>query len=159
MNVASVIAVRLAQDAGDGRAQIEAALALGASPRQCTASVIRRSVRLATVPVMDNAKTMATVFLPGEMTVMVLAGADPLQVVFLQVLAVFMLPVAASLTATIVSPLAPAACSRRSSCGGGLGGRAGRAAGGLLQPQAGDRRRKRRGRGAPWPPALVRMSR
>ena len=58
MNVASVTAVRLVRDAGDRRAQIEAALALGASPRQCTASVIRRSVKLTMVPVVDSTKTM-----------------------------------------------------------------------------------------------------
>jgi ABC-type iron transport system FetAB permease component len=159
MNVASVTAVRLVQDAGDRRAQIEAGLALGASLRQCTADIVRRSMRLAMVPVIDSTKTMAIVSLPGEMTGMILAGAAPLQAVRLQVVVVFMLLAAVSLTATVVSPLAPEASSRRSSSCGGLRGRAGRAAGGPLRPQAGDRRRKRRGRGAPWPPALVRMSR
>ncbi len=107
MNVASVTAVRLVQDAGDRRPQIEAALALGASPRQCTADIIRRSVRLAMVPVIDSTKTMGIVFLPGAMTGMILAGADPLQAVRLQVVVVFMLLAAVSLTATIVSLLAP----------------------------------------------------
>lgn len=107
MNVASVTAVRLVQDARDRRAQIEAALALGASPRQCTTSIIRRSVRLAMVPVIDSTKTMGIVFLPGAMTGMILAGADPLQAVRLQVVVVFMLLAAVSLTATIVSLLAP----------------------------------------------------
>ena len=107
MNVTSVTAVRLVQDAGDRRPQIEAALALGASPRQCTASVMRRSVRLAMVPVIDSTKTMGIVFLPGAMTGMILAGADPLQAVRLQVVVVFMLLAAVSLTATLVSLLAP----------------------------------------------------
>ena len=107
MNVASVTAVRLVQDAGDRRAQIEAVLALGASPRQCTADIIRRSVRLAMVPVIDSTKTMGIVFLPGAMTGMILAGADPLQAVRLQVVVVFMLLAAVSLTATIVSLLSP----------------------------------------------------
>ena len=77
MNVASVTAVRLVQSFGDRRAQIEAALALGASPRQCTASVMRRPVRLAKVPLVDSTKTMPIVFLPCAMTGMILAGADP----------------------------------------------------------------------------------
>jgi len=38
-------AMRLVQDAGDRRAQIEAAPARAASPRQCAASVIRGSRR------------------------------------------------------------------------------------------------------------------
>jgi putative ABC transport system permease protein len=107
MNVASVTAVRLVQDARDRRPQIEAGLALGASPRQCTADVIRRSVRLAMVPVIDSTKTMGIVFLPGAMTGMILAGADPLQAVRLQVVVVFMLLAAVSLTATIIALLAP----------------------------------------------------
>ena len=58
-------ALRLVQDAGERRAQVEAALALGASPHQCTASVMRRSMRLAMVPVIDSTKTIGIVFLPG----------------------------------------------------------------------------------------------
>ena len=105
--VASVTTVRLVQDAGDRRPQIEAALALGASPRQCTADIMRRSVRLAMVPVIDSTKTMGIVFLPGAMTGMILAGAEPLQAVRLQVVVVFVLLAAVSLTETIVSLLAP----------------------------------------------------
>ena len=53
------------------------------------------------------------------MTGMILAGADRLQAVRLQVVVVFMLLAAVSLTATLVSRPRPAACSRRSSsCGG-----------------------------------------
>ena len=59
------------------------------------------------VPVIDSTKTMGIVFLPGAMTGMILAGADPLQAVRLQVVVVFMLLAAVSLTATIVSLLAP----------------------------------------------------
>jgi ABC-type iron transport system FetAB permease component len=39
----------------------EVGLALGASPRQRTAGMIRRSVRLAAVPVIDSTKTMGIV--------------------------------------------------------------------------------------------------
>ena len=99
-------AARLVQDAGERRPQIEAALALGASPRQCTASVTHHSVRLAMVPFIDSMKTMGIVFLPGTMTGMILAGADPLQAVRLQVVA-FVLLAAVSLTATLVSLATP----------------------------------------------------
>lgn len=67
------------QDAGDRRPRIDAALALGASPRQCTASVMRRSVRLDMVPVIGSTKTMGIAFLRGAVTAMILAGADPLR--------------------------------------------------------------------------------
>jgi putative ABC transport system permease protein len=59
------------------------------------------------VPVIDATKTTGIVFLPGAMTGMILAGADPLQAVRLQVVVMFMLLAAVSLTATIVCVLAP----------------------------------------------------
>jgi putative ABC transport system permease protein len=68
---------------------------------------MRRSVRLALAPVIDSTKTMGIVFLPAAMTGMILAGADPLQAVRLQVVVVVMLLAAVALTATIVSLLAP----------------------------------------------------
>jgi len=107
MNVASVTAVRLLEDAADRRPQIEASLALGASPRQSTATLARRSVRLAMVPVIDSTKTTGLVFLPGAMTGMILAGAAPLQAVRLQAVVMFMLLAAVALTASIMSYLAP----------------------------------------------------
>jgi putative ABC transport system permease protein len=107
MNVASVTAVRLLDDARGKRAQIEAALALGASPRQSSQGLVRRAVRLAMLPVIDSTKTMGIVFLPGAMTGMILAGANPLDAVRLQVVVMFMLLAAVSLTATLIAALAP----------------------------------------------------
>ena len=107
MNVASVTALRLLEDAHGRRAQIEAALALGASPRQSVQGLVRRAVRLAMVPVIDSTKTMGIVFLPGAMTGMILAGANPLDAVRLQVVVMFMLLAAVSLTATLVATLGP----------------------------------------------------
>jgi putative ABC transport system permease protein len=107
MNVASVTAVRLLQDARDRRPQIEAGLALGASSHQSTRVIARRSVQLAMVPVIDATKTTGLVFLPGAMTGMILAGAEPLQAVRLQAVVMFMLLAAVALTATIISYLAP----------------------------------------------------
>jgi putative ABC transport system permease protein len=107
MNVASVTAVRLLEDARGKRPQIEAALALGASPRQSTQGLVRQAVRLAMVPVIDSTKTMGIVFLPGAMTGMILAGANPLDAVRLQIVVMFMLLAAVSLTATLVAWLGP----------------------------------------------------
>ncbi len=107
MNVASVTAVRLLEDARARRPQIEAALALGASSRQSVQDLVRGSVRLAMVPVIDSTKTMGIVFLPGAMTGMILAGADPLDAVRLQIIVMFMLLAAVALTATLVAWLGP----------------------------------------------------
>ena len=121
MNVASVTAVRLLEDArAQARRRSRRPSRSGASPRQSTSGLVRRSVRLAMVPVIDSTKTMGIVFLPGAMTGMILAGANPLDAVRLQVVVMFMLLAAVSLTATLVAwRWPPAACSRRSSsCGG-----------------------------------------
>ncbi len=107
MNVASVTATRLVQDTRDQRPRLEAALALGASPRYSSRSIVRRSVRLAMLPVIDSTKTMGIVFLPGAMTGMILAGADPLKAVRLQVIVMFMLLAATALTASTITWLAP----------------------------------------------------
>lgn len=107
MTTASVTVVRLVEDSRDQRRTIEAALALGATPRQATESFIRRSVRLAMVPIIDSTKTMGLVFLPGAMTGMILAGADPVEAVKLQVVIMYMLTAATALSATAAALLAP----------------------------------------------------
>jgi putative ABC transport system permease protein len=107
MNVASVTALRIVQDAGAQRGRIEAALALGAEPRTAAHDIVRRAVRLAMVPVIDSTKAMGIVFLPGAMTGMILAGAPPLEAVRLQVVVMFMLIAATGLAATTVTWLMP----------------------------------------------------
>ena len=105
MNVASVTGVRLIEDTRTQRAQIEAALALGARPRQAAQTVLRRAVRLAMIPTIDSTKTMGIVFLPGAMTGMIIAGAQPLDAVRLQVVIMYMLLTAVAVTAVTVSLL------------------------------------------------------
>jgi putative ABC transport system permease protein len=105
MNVASVTGVRLLEDAGAQRALIETALALGASPRQAAQTVLRRAIRLAMVPTIDSTKTMGIVFLPGAMTGMIIAGANPLDAVRLQVVIMYMLLTAVAVTAVTIALL------------------------------------------------------
>jgi putative ABC transport system permease protein len=107
MNVASVTAVRMVEDTRKRRPEIEAALALGASTRQSVHAITRQSVKLAMVPVIDSTKTMGIVFLPGAMTGMILAGANPLVAVRLQVVVMFMLLGAVALTVWLTAQLAP----------------------------------------------------
>jgi putative ABC transport system permease protein len=107
MTVASVTAMRLIEDTREQRPRIEAALALGATPRQAADAIVRGSVRLAMVPIIDSTKTMGIVFLPGAMTGMILAGADPLEAVKLQVVIMYMLTAATALSATTAALLTP----------------------------------------------------
>jgi putative ABC transport system permease protein len=105
MNVASVTGLRLIEDAATQRATIEAGLALAASPRRALQPVFRRSVRLAMVPTIDSTRTMGLVFLPGAMTGMIIAGADPMNAVRLQVVIMYMLIAAVTVTAVITALL------------------------------------------------------
>lgn len=105
MNVASVTGVRLIEDSRTQRAQIEAALALGAGPRRAAQTVLRRAIRLALIPTIDSTKTMGIVFLPGAMTGMIIAGAAPLDAVRLQVVIMYMLLTAVAVTAVTISLL------------------------------------------------------
>ena len=90
---------------------------MNSAPLYHVGSPIGRS-ELPKVPAIDSTKTTGLVFVPGAMTGMILASADPLHAVRLQVVVVFMLLAAVSLTATLASRPPPAACSRcSSSCG------------------------------------------
>jgi len=91
MNVVSVVGTRLREELKSERRTIESALALAASPSQATRPSLRRAVRVAMIPLIDNTKTIGLVFLPGAMTGMILAGADPLDAVKLQAIVMYML--------------------------------------------------------------------
>lgn len=86
--------------------QVEAALALGATPRQASLVQLRRSLGTGMSPVIDNAKTIGLVSLPGAMTGLIMGGASPLEAVQLQIVVMYMLIGAATfsgLTATYLS--------------------------------------------------------
>lgn len=86
--------------------QVEAALALGATPRQASIGQLRRALGTGMSPVIDNAKTIGLVSLPGAMTGLIMGGASPLEAVQLQIVVMYMLIGAATfsgLTATYLS--------------------------------------------------------
>lgn len=91
MNVVSVVGTRLREELEAERGSIETALALAASPTQAARPSLRRAIRVAMIPLIDNTKTIGLVFLPGAMTGMILAGADPLDAVKLQAIVMYML--------------------------------------------------------------------
>jgi len=70
---------------------VEAALALGATPRQATIQQVRRALILALSPVLDNAKTVGLISLPGAMTGLIMGGASPLQAIQLQIVVMNMM--------------------------------------------------------------------
>lgn len=81
MKAADVAAPRVSEPTADQRAEIEARLALGMSVPRASARVIRSSLRTAISPQIEQTAALGIVFLPGAMTVLILAGADSLEAV------------------------------------------------------------------------------
>jgi putative ABC transport system permease protein len=68
------------------QAQIEVALALGATSRQAANAPLKAAIRAALIPTIQRAKTVGLVSLPGSMSGMILAGVTPLDAVKYQAL-------------------------------------------------------------------------
>lgn len=81
---------------------METALALGATPRQAAHQQVKKSLVIALSPVVDNAKTVGLISLPGAMTGLIMGGASPLEAIQLQIVVMNML-IGASTVSSIVS--------------------------------------------------------
>jgi len=106
MNGASLALMRMDDELKANRTRVEAALSLGASPRQAALPALKKAVVTAMVPVVDRAKVVGIVSLPGGMSGMILAGAAPLEAVKFQIVIMYMLLGAPFLTVAIVNLLA-----------------------------------------------------
>jgi putative ABC transport system permease protein len=82
---------RLRDDIHAGRAEIETALALGASSRTAVQRQLQAALKTGMTPSIDSTKTVGLIALPGAMTGMILAGASPLEAVQLQMVVMYML--------------------------------------------------------------------
>ncbi len=85
----------------NNRNKIETALALGATSEQAAEPYFRESVRAALIPKLDNLKTLGLIFIPGAMTGMLIAGANPIWAAQYQI-AVFLMIISSSIIATIL---------------------------------------------------------
>lgn len=85
------------------KGEIEALLSLGATTRQAIHASLKRSVRSSMIPTIDGMKTVGLVQLPGMMTGMIVAGANPVEAVRYQMLIMFALASSAALTSILLS--------------------------------------------------------
>ncbi|RKZ29536.1 iron export ABC transporter permease subunit FetB, partial [bacterium] len=106
MNTLSVAMIRLHEGIFDRREHIEAALAIGKSPRMATASIVKKSLRLSLIPRLDTVKVGGIIHLPGAMTGMILAGASPLEAVKFQIIIMYLIVGTPSIAAFIAGKLA-----------------------------------------------------
>ncbi|MCX7892076.1 MAG: iron export ABC transporter permease subunit FetB [Burkholderiales bacterium] len=101
MNAAALALERLASEMDAHRAEVEAWLALGATPGQASAEAARRATVAAMIPAVNALAVVGVVSLPGMMTGQILAGADPALAVRYQLVVMFMLTAATGITAAI----------------------------------------------------------
>src|SRR5215213_7738096 len=105
MNAASLTMTRIRDDVVEQRPKVEAALALGATSRQAIGPILRTALQRALIPLIDATKTTGIIFLPGAMVGMIIAGADPLEAVRLQIVVLYMLLGSVSIAAILVGTL------------------------------------------------------
>ncbi|MEA2451026.1 MAG: UDP-glucose/iron transport system permease protein [Thermoleophilaceae bacterium] len=106
MTAAAVVLDRLGDEVADQGDRIEATLALGATATEAVRPVLRRSLRSGMIPLVDSTKTTGIIFFPGTMVGMLLAGADPVDAVRLQLILLWLLMGSVALSALTAMLLA-----------------------------------------------------
>jgi len=96
VTAAALVIDRLGSDLKSNRLAVETALALGRSGRGASSRFRREAAHTGMISILNFMKTVGLVALPGAMTGMILAGAEPLQAVMLQLIVAYMLLSAAS---------------------------------------------------------------
>ena len=106
MTSAAVALNRLGDDMRAAAPRIEATLALGATASQAALPVVRSSLRSGMISLVDSTKTTGLIFFPGTMVGMLLAGADPVDAVRLQLVLLYTLLGSVAIAALIATSLA-----------------------------------------------------
>lgn len=105
MNSSALTIERLTSGISGNRQAIESALALGKNWRSASSIIIRESATAGMITMLNFMKTVGIVALPGAMTGMILAGADPVDAVLLQIIVAYMLLMAVTLTSIVTVEL------------------------------------------------------
>ncbi len=87
----------------DGTGQIEAMLALGFPRVEATRPLVRDVTRLALTPQIERTRVVGLIALPGAMTGLLLAGADPLDAVLVQLVVMFLVLGSVAVSVTVVT--------------------------------------------------------
>ncbi|MGI8685980.1 MAG: ABC transporter permease [Acidimicrobiales bacterium] len=87
----ALVMTGLHDDLAAHRREVEARLSLGHTSHQASLPWHRRALRTGMLPIVDNTKVVGLVALPGAMTGMILAGAEPLEAIRLQLVVMYMI--------------------------------------------------------------------
>lgn len=105
MKATSLAGLRLVEELGDHRDDIDARLALGVSAMTALKPRLRRATIAALVPAIDQTKNVGLVTLPGAFVGMLLGGASPIEAAQVQLTVLFALLGAEALAATVAALL------------------------------------------------------
>lgn len=105
MVVSGLLLNQMRREVESSKGEMETLLSLGATARQAIQDVMKRSVKSSMIPTIDGMKTVGLVQLPGMMTGMIIAGANPIEAVRYQILIVFAFASSAAVTSIILSLL------------------------------------------------------
>ncbi|GIX06492.1 MAG: iron export ABC transporter permease subunit FetB [Candidatus Poribacteria bacterium] len=103
MNSISIALDRLFGEVKQRRAEIEMALALGATSAEATEGIVRNAVRAGMIPSINALMTVGLVSLPGMMTGQILAGSDPSLAVRYQIVVMLMLVASTALGSVTIT--------------------------------------------------------
>lgn len=106
MTASAVALNRLGDEMADSRAGIEATLSLGATATEAAAPFVRRALRSGMIALVDSTKTTGLIFFPGTMVGMLLAGADPVDAVRLQLILLYALLGSVAIAGLVATTLA-----------------------------------------------------
>ena len=106
MTASAVALNRLGDEFQDSGTTIEATLALGATSQEAGMPAVRRALRSGTIALVDSTKTTGLIFFPGAMVGMLLAGADPVDAVRLQLILLYVLLGSVAISALVSTTLA-----------------------------------------------------
>ena len=105
MVVSGLFFNRLKSELETRREEINVYLALGATSKQAIYTVMRNTIKASMLPTIDGMKTVGLVQLPGMMTGMIVAGANPIEAVRYQILIMYSFTSAAAITAILLGML------------------------------------------------------
>jgi putative ABC transport system permease protein len=94
---------RIMDEMRDKREELEARLALGLPGPEAARPYVRNAIRTALVPQIETTKAVGIVFLPGAMVGLILAGADPMQAVRVQVAVMYLVLGSVAMTTSVVA--------------------------------------------------------
>ncbi len=101
MNTSALALDRFRSELVSHRGQVEAALALGATPRQAVSPYVVESVRSSLIPRVDSIRSLGIVWIPGLMAGMILSGTDPVYAALYQFVIMAMIYASSNLTSLV----------------------------------------------------------